>query len=668
MKKFRVWDAFCTLLRHIASLSVVRMLPLLCGASIGMNLLLELLGRRSPVSLWEYLCAHPLLFIYNSLIILLTMSLSLLFRRRIAVFSLISLLWLALGITNCIVLSYRSSPLSAIDLLIVKDAVGMFTVYLSLAGTILCGVGILGALALIVLLFRHAPKSARQSLKTVLCTLLSVGVMSALAVSVNAVGNFEHSSMELRSAYDTYGFSYCFVNSLLSHGVRQPDSYTDERMQELLDSLYEEDEPEGGTAQPNILFVQLESFFDPARVRGLRCTENPIPNFTALREAGSGGYLTVKSIGGGTANTEFEVLTGMELNHFGFGEYPYTTVLKNRACESLAQNLHELGYGTHALHNHNATFYNRSRVYANLGFDSFACAETMQHLTYNPLGWERDEVLTEEILSALDSTPGEDFVFAVTVQGHGRYPDEEESGEEPSYPDSADADALIGVSGPFEEALLCEFSYYVNQLRETDAFIGALKEALDARGEAYVLVLYGDHLPGIALEEDDLASGSLYQTDYVIYASDGVLSEGRDLAANELAAYVTGLLDMHAGEICRLRQRSLEGGAASDAEQLDEELKMLEYAQLYDESVPPAYEGRAMTFGSRPIRADRWVLDGTTLHVYGEGFTDCCAVRIDGFVHSAERISDTELLVSGVLFPFDELEVVVRTELGVVLE
>lgn len=65
----------------------------------------------------------------------------------------------------------------------------------------------------------------------------------------------------------------------------------------------------------------------------------------------SSGYFKVPSVGAGTANTEFEVLTGMNLRYFGPGEYPYKTVLKDQTSESAATALAALGYGTHALHN-----------------------------------------------------------------------------------------------------------------------------------------------------------------------------------------------------------------------------------------------------------------------------------------------------------------------------
>ena len=80
--------------------------------------------------------------------------------------------------------------------------------------------------------------------------------------------------------------------------------------------------------QPNILFLQLESFFDPTLVNYLDISEDPIPNFRKLMKEYSSGYYKVPSVGAGTANTEFESITGMSLHYFGPGEYPYKSILK----------------------------------------------------------------------------------------------------------------------------------------------------------------------------------------------------------------------------------------------------------------------------------------------------------------------------------------------------
>ena len=104
-------------------------------------------------------------------------------------------------------------------------------------------------------------------------------------------------------------------------------------MQQIEES---EGEPEeNDTVKPNIIFLQLESFFDPETVEYLNLSEDPIPTFRQLMKDYSSGWYRVPVVGAGTANTEFETITGMSLRYFGPGEYPYKSILQEETCESL---------------------------------------------------------------------------------------------------------------------------------------------------------------------------------------------------------------------------------------------------------------------------------------------------------------------------------------------
>ena len=78
------------------------------------------------------------------------------------------------------------------------------------------------------------------------------------------------------------------------------------------------------------------------------------------------------------------------------------------------------------MHNNEANFYGRRSIFPNLGFDTFTSAEYMaEENDKNPLGWTKDEVLTDEIIKCLDSTEGPDYVYTISTQGHGAYPEEQ---------------------------------------------------------------------------------------------------------------------------------------------------------------------------------------------------------------------------------------------------
>ncbi len=335
--------------------------------------------------------------------------------------------------------------------------------------------------------------------------------------------------------------------------------------------------------------------------------------------------------GGGTVNTEFEVLTGMSIRDFGAGEYPYHTVLLGRPCESICYNLKEEGYSAHAIHNNTAVFYNRYKVYANLGFDTFTSMEYMNGLELNPTGWAKDNVLTGYILTALASTETPDVVMAVSVQPHGSYPDDELSDPTPIDTGTVPGDVPGNA-----------FAYYVSQIRETDAFVGELVEALSQLSEPTIAVFYGDHLPNFAITDDMLDTGSIFASEYVIWSNFDVDVPERDLNAWQLSAYVMDIAGFDNGLITRLHQHFSESSNYADA------LKMLEYDMLYgDQSVYEGefpYEPTDLKMGLREIKITGARCGEKLLSVYGENFTKSSSVCLNGTSCYTEFVSPTELL------------------------
>ncbi len=602
------------------------------------NALIWCLHMRSLVGgVWGMIC-HPISALYNALILVAFYGIALFFRRRVFVLSLISVLWLGLGITDCVLLGMRVTPLQAIDFYIIRTGIAIVSVYMSPVEIILSAVGILAGIALLILLFRKAPRFSRLPLPHVLiatlCVLLALLLFTLAFVGL---GNATPDKFDdMCDGYDTYGFPYCFLRSLFDRGIDRPDTYSPEAVTELLRDLSAR-EPNAPAEKPNVIFIQLESFFDVARLKDVSFSEDPIPTFHALGEQGLSGTLRVPGIGSGTVNTEFEVLTGLPLDLFGTGEYPYQSVLREKSCETIAYNLLSLGYGTHAFHNHTSAFYDRYRVYANLGFQDFTGAEYMKNLTYNSLGWEKDENLTPYILKALDSTETQDFVFAVTVEGHG------------GYPDIPTDEGDIDVFGVENEALKNSYAYYAATLRATDTFLATLIEELKARDEETLLVLYGDHLPTLDLTEDDFTAGDLLSTDYVIWSTYGLSKDAAltgELPAYHLYPYAFSLLDFDMGIVPRLWT------AYPNTDRHFELLKLLGYDTLYGDALaygsPFPFEKIAMRLGIDEIAIT--ALSPTAekaFTVTGENFTESSYVFVNGRRAKTQFVSENTLYIEG---------------------
>ncbi|MEA4987387.1 MAG: sulfatase-like hydrolase/transferase [Anaerovorax sp.] len=592
--------------------------------ALALDLYIETVSRGSLKSLILFIHENPFAFFYNGLIILATLSIGLLVKRRVFLYFVVSSIWLILGTTNGVILSFRMTPFTVADLSLMETGLGVLPNYFSNMELMGLGAGIILLLILYLLLFLFAPKCKNYSLKKSVFVILIVALSLTGSTQLGLRQNWLSTVFgNLGYAYDDYGFPYCFINTWLNTGVGLPSGYSKEKMAQILQEGQQDTTAatSGLLSQekrtPNIVIVQLESFFDPTLIKGLEVSEDPIPNFHALQKKYSTGYLMVPSIGAGTANTELEVLSGMRVRFFGPGEYPYKTVLKDHTTETIAYNLKELGYSTHAIHNHRGVFYGRNEVYPNLGFDTFTSLEYMSNAEMNPRKWAKDKVLTEEIMTALNSTEQKDLVFTVSVQGHGKYPGKK------VYNNPA-----ITVGGIENKADAYAYEYYVNQIYEMDQFIKELTGTLSEYDEDVVVVLYGDHLPSLEISNDILKNGDVYETEYVIWSNFRMRKIDTDLKSYQLSATVLGRLGINNGILTKFHQT--QQGKASYL--LD--LKALQYDMLYGKQYvyngETPYEQANMRMGIKNIR----ITDAFTIqnHVYikGENFTPYSVLTIDG--------------------------------------
>jgi len=586
-----------------------------------------------PLRAAVYPFVRPLPFLAAAVIVFTSYAITLLFKRRIGAFILVEGIWLGIAVANCILLSYRVNPLSAVDFSIFFSVFSIITVYLSVVHIILICVAILAAITLAVYFSLRLPSSKPDYKKVIIKLLFCIVICACVVLTSVLVHRTDMKKMNLPEAYREYGFVYCFSLSTADRGIDKPGEYSEDSVSDILNEL-ENGKDEGKTDGVNVIMVQLESFMDTEYIKNLETGTDPIPNFRKLRDAFPSGKLTVPVAGAGTVNTEFEVLCGIPISSFGLGEYPYETVLQEVPCESIAYYLAEAGYVTHAIHNHTGTFYNRYAVMEKLGFETFTPVEFMSDVRRNSLGWAKDSHLTGEIMAALSSTDTSDFVYAISVQPHGKYVT-----EEGDYGD-------IEVSGKFDEATLAAMDYYVNQLYETDRFVGELISELSMFGEDTVVVFFGDHQPSLGIGADDIEGGSIYTTEYVIWSNFGHGGEDKDLYSYELSAYLLGKLGIEGGVISRFHRDMVgKDGYLTDLEHLAYDLLFGEkYA--YGGAFP--YKVPDIRYGVRDVKATGAYVHNDTLYVMGEGFTEASSVMVDGRERETIYINPNLIVCSGI--------------------
>ncbi|MCI8506296.1 MAG: LTA synthase family protein [Lachnospiraceae bacterium] len=624
-------------------------------AAVVLNFLVELLSRRSLLKPLFFMITRPHIFLYNTCIIFWCFSLLLLVRRRLFLGTVISIFWLLLGFVNLVLLGCRVTPFNGADLRLTKDAMTIAGKYLTWWHLALMAAGFLLLAAALVVLFRKLPRQQKTPsyVKGAVFAVFSLLALLGLSSVGMRTGLLASQFGNLAQAYLDYGFPYCFANSMINTGISKPDDYSVEAIQEIKEEailpeeqvwapLIEEKRPtavdERGVAvtkqTPNIIFLQLESFSDPMKYLHMKCSADPIPNFRKLKEQYSSGYLWVPAVGAGTANTEFEVITGMNLDFFGPGEYPYKTVLQKEVCESLCFDLKEIGYHAQAIHNNSGTFYDRYTVFSQLGFDSFTSLEYMNGSDRTHMGWAKDEMLTKQIGTVMKSTSGADLIYTISVQGHGSYPEEK-------VLDSP----VIRVSGLPTEEETNAMEYYVEQLREMDAFVGELIEYLENCGEETVLVMYGDHLPSLGLTEEKLENGDVFQTEYVIWDNIGLEKSKRDVEAYQLGAWVLDKIGIQKGTMFRYHQSWLQNlvHTEEETEGYLEDMEILEYDILYgnqdvfEGKIP--YEATELHMGVQPITISQVMTQSQGLYVTGWNYTPSSVVYLNGEACETDVVS-----------------------------
>ena len=387
MREKNIWE-------RIRNSSNCRVLILNLILTLCLNLLLEFTERRSVGEVITFVQERTFVFLYNGFIIFLCFSIVFLVRKRIFAYVFISGCWVLVAIANGVVLSDRKTPFTAVDLTLVKSVLPILGSYLEvwqiLGIVILLVVGIGG----LVCLYLYSPedKRSRHLVTEILCTAVTVVCFCAVTYVGVGKGMLIKKFDNLIAGYKDYGVAYGFCVTAIDTGIDRPINYSRESVNRIkkkvkkAEKKQKETKKAGVVRQPNIIFIQLESFFDATTVKNLKVSEDPIPTFHKIQKEYTSGYLKVPVYGAGTINTEFEVITGMNMDYFGTGEYPYRSILHKTTCDSVAYWLKERNYESSVIHNNNASFYDRDAVFSNLGFDNFITIENMDVKSRNEVG------------------------------------------------------------------------------------------------------------------------------------------------------------------------------------------------------------------------------------------------------------------------------------------
>lgn len=445
---------------------------------------LELLYRTAELPLGTWLVEHPVPALINAAMFMVISCVIVAIVGRALTATLISLaLMLVLGLAHASTLKNLGRPLFPWDLMLFREAWAVLpfvTERYGVAPLVIAAVALVVGLGVSLRVGPRALGWRPRAALLLLPVLLSFALLPRPSAPLKTLG-VRHRHWEQPENYRENGLLLTFVMNLPAANVQKPAEYERARVQTAINS--QRTVHETFELKPDVIVVMSESLFDPTRLPGLTFEQDPLPTVHRLQREAASGSLYPPTFGGGTANTEFEFLTGHSMRFLPPGSVPYQQYLR-RKQRSMASIFAANGYRTEAAHIYHRWFWERDAVYQHLGFQRFTTMEQVdlgeQKLFYPP-----DALLTKEIMRALTADHSPLFMFGISVEAHGPY--------EPNRYE----DAAVHFSGPLDDDARAELSTYVEAISHADHELALLIEFLEKRGRPAVLVFFGDHLPSL---------------------------------------------------------------------------------------------------------------------------------------------------------------------------
>ncbi len=320
--------------------------------------------------------------------------------------------------------------------------------------------------------------------------------------------------------YTNRGSLFQFVINTKYLTVEKPKDYSAEDTGVIIDDMVPEGVGKDAVplkVRPNIICVMNETFSDLRVIGEFETNQDYMPYMRSLSENTIKGYLHAPVYGAGTANSEFEFLTGNSISFLPQGACAYESYV-NGSQPSLVSSLNVLGYRTTAFHPYYGENWSRDEVYPLLGFHQFMDIGTIlgediveeyrldkDFAKYAAAVRERypdqDVFLRRYVSDAFDyfkvieayeqlrkESDQPFFMFNVTMQNHSGY----------QYPYGS-FEPQVHLTGKME-GKYPKTDQYLSLLKESDDALKGLLDYYSKVDEPTIICMFGDHQPSIERE------------------------------------------------------------------------------------------------------------------------------------------------------------------------
>lgn len=392
-----------------------------------------------------------------------------------------------IGVGNYFVVMFRSNPIVPWDIYSFETAMGVadnyvFSVDWALAEHI----------AMFILMLIVGVRTNIHLNKKILRPILTVAmcIPAYFYISYLWQDNLERNTglndtlFNAKYMHSKDGFFVSFILDIHFLQIEEPKNYSDEYALSLLNEQKVE-KVETPEELPDIIAIMDETFSDPAVLGEFETNKDYMPFVHSILRGEVAntisGYADVSVLGGNTANSEFEFLTGNSMAFFPNGSVPYLQYIRD-GISTIVPQLEEYGYTTYGTHPYRAKGWNREFIYDLMGFDyryfqgSFPFEDKLRN-------YVSDEADFKSILEWRNNTEGPFFMFNVTMQNHSNY-----GGDF----DNFDPQIVAKFKNTYSNKYL---NKYLSLMYETDQDVASLLSELSQSDRKTIVVFWGDHQP-----------------------------------------------------------------------------------------------------------------------------------------------------------------------------
>lgn len=392
-----------------------------------------------------------------------------------------------IGVGNYFVVMFRSNPIVPWDIYSFETAMGVadnyvFSVDWALAEHI----------AMFILMLIVGVRTNIRLNKKILRPILTVAmcIPAYFYISYLWQDNLERNTglndtlFNAKYMHSKDGFFVSFILDIHFLQIEEPKNYSDEYALSLLNEQ-EVEKVETPEELPDIIAIMDETFSDPAVLGEFETNKDYMPFVHSILRGEVAntisGYADVSVLGGNTANSEFEFLTGNSMAFFPNGSVPYLQYIRD-GISTIVPQLEEYGYTTYGTHPYRAKGWNREFIYDLMGFDyryfqgSFPFEDKLRN-------YVSDEADFKSILEWRNNTEGPFFMFNVTMQNHSNY-----GGDF----DNFDPQIVAKFKNTSSNKYL---NKYLSLMYETDQDVASLLSELSQSDRKTIVVFWGDHQP-----------------------------------------------------------------------------------------------------------------------------------------------------------------------------